>query len=85
MKRKVVAAIIGVVTTALVLAAQGRGSVPFSVVEAGIPEMQAALESGRVTSVGLVQQYLQRIATYEDRLNAVITINPKALDEADGT
>jgi amidase len=44
--------------------------------------MQAALESGRVTSVGLVQQYLQRIATYEDRLNAVIAINPKALEEA---
>jgi amidase len=55
----------------------------FSVVEATIPEMQAALREGRVTSRELVLQYLVRIATYEDRLNAVMTVNPKALDEAD--
>ena len=67
-------------TAVLSPAAQPRES--FSVVEATIPEMQAALESGRVTSVGLVQQYLQRIATYEDRLNAAIAINPKAIEEA---
>jgi amidase len=56
---------------------------PFSVVEASIPEMQAALQSGRITSHELVQQYLIRIATYEDKLHAAITINPKALEEAD--
>ena len=56
---------------------------PFSVVEASIPEMQAALKSGRVTSHELVQQYLTRIATYEDKINAAITVNPKALEEAD--
>jgi amidase len=56
---------------------------PFTVVEATIPEMQAALREGRVTSRELVTQYLIRIATYEDRLNAVITVNPKALEEAD--
>lgn len=60
--------------------AAGRG--PFTVVEASITDMQTALKSGRVTSVGLVEQELQRIATYEDRLNAVITVNPKALEEA---
>ena len=38
---------------------------PFSVVEAGIPEMKAALEQGRVTSRELVTQYLTRIALYE--------------------
>ncbi len=56
---------------------------PFSVVEATIPEMQQALKDGRVTSRELVLQYLVRIATYEDKLNAIITVNPKALDEAD--
>src|SRR5262249_7595954 len=56
---------------------------PFTVVEASITEMQAALKSGRVTSHELVQQYLNRIATYEDKLNAIITVNPKALEEAD--
>jgi amidase len=30
-----------------------------------------------------VRQCLARIAFYEDRLNAVITVNRKALDEAD--
>ena len=34
----------------------------FTVVEATIPEMQAALKQGRVTSRELVRQYLQRIA-----------------------
>ena len=56
---------------------------PFSVVEATIADMQAAMGQGRITSRGIVQQYLDRIATYEDRLNAIITLNARALDEAD--
>jgi amidase len=55
----------------------------FSVVGATIPEMQGALKEKRVTSRELVTQYLLRIALYNRRLNAVITVNPKALDEAD--
>jgi amidase len=55
----------------------------FSVFEASIPEMQAAMKSGRTTSHAIVQQYLTRIATYEDLLHAAITVNPKALEEAD--
>jgi amidase len=55
----------------------------FSVVEATIPEMRKAMEEGRVTSRQLVEQYLQRIGLYEDRLNAVMAVNPKALEEAD--
>jgi amidase len=56
---------------------------PFTVVEATIPQMQAAMKSGRLTSHDLVQQYLTRIATYEDKLHAAITVNPNALKEAD--
>src|SRR5947207_9698727 len=55
----------------------------FSVFEASIPDMQAALKGGRTTSHAIVQQYLTRIATYEDLLHAAITVNPKALEEAD--
>jgi amidase len=55
----------------------------FTVVEATIPEMRGAMEQGRVTSREIVRQYLIRIATYEDKLHAAITINPRALDEAD--
>ena len=48
----------------------------FSVVEASIGDMRAALEQRRVTSHALVQQSLDRIARYESRLNAAITVNP---------
>jgi amidase len=56
---------------------------PFSVVEATIPGMQAAMAAGRVTSRELVLQSLVRIATYEDLLNAVITVNRRALEEGE--
>jgi amidase len=56
---------------------------PFTVVEATIPEMQAAMKAGRTTSHAIVLEYLTRIATYEDRLHAAITVNPKALELAD--
>jgi len=56
---------------------------PFSVVEATIPEMQQAMEDGRITSRQIVEHYLQRIGLYEDRLNAVMAVNPKGLEEAD--
>jgi amidase len=56
---------------------------PFNVVEAGIPAMRTALEQGRTTSHELVLQYLSRIGMYEDKLHAVITVNPHALQEAD--
>jgi amidase len=56
---------------------------PFSVVEASIPEMRAALARRRVTSRELVRQYLSRIATYEDKFHAALTVNPHALEEAD--
>jgi amidase len=55
----------------------------FDVVEATIPEMQLAMEEGRVTSRELVEAHLLRIALYEERVNAVISINTNALAEAD--
>src|SRR5687768_12490682 len=55
----------------------------FTVVEASIDDMRKALEQRRTTSREIVQQYLTRIALYEDRINAVIAVNPNALAEAD--
>lgn len=66
-----------------VLYGQGRNAQrPFTVVEATIPEMRAAMAQGRITSEQLVRQYLVRIGLYEDKLNAAITVNPDALREA---
>src|SRR5437899_6884088 len=45
--------------------------------------MQKAMASGRVTSRELVQQYLMRIALYDRKLKAVITVNPNVLREAE--
>ena len=74
------------VVAALVLApharSQRKDAAPFSVVEATIPQMQAAMREGRVTSRELVTQSLVRIGLYEDQLHAVITVNPRALEEA---
>jgi amidase len=84
MKRIVVLALF---TLAFAVVAFGKKPIepakPFTVVEASISDMQAALKSGRVTSHDLVLQYLVRIATYEDKLHAAITVNPNALKEAD--
>jgi amidase len=79
-----------VVAAALVLSAQSRppakapaAAPPFTVVEASIADMRTAMEQRRVTSRELVQQCLVRIATYEERLNGVIAVNPSALEEAE--
>ncbi len=55
----------------------------FDVVEATIPEMQQALQEGRVTSRELVEAHLVRIALYEEEVNATIAVNPRALQIAD--
>lgn len=56
-----------------------------NLVEATITDLRAALESGRVTSVGLVAAYLNRIARYDRHgiaLNAVPVLNPDMFAEA---
>ncbi|HET9984650.1 MAG TPA: amidase family protein [Longimicrobiales bacterium] len=57
----------------------------FDVVEATIPELQAAMASGRLTAVQLVDAYVARIRAYDQhgpRLNAIIRLNPRARAEA---
>lgn len=59
---------------------------PFNVVETTIEEVHAAYKSGRLTSRQLVQLYLNRIEAYDKKgpaLNTIITLNSKALEEAD--
>jgi len=70
---------------ALVLLSFGlaAGQQRFNVVEATIPQMRQAMEAHRVTARELVTLYLTRIAMYEDKLHAVITVNPHVYEEAD--
>jgi Asp-tRNA(Asn)/Glu-tRNA(Gln) amidotransferase A subunit family amidase len=58
---------------------------PFPLDEATISDVQAAYKSGALTSVTLVQAYLERIRACDQagpKLNVVIFLNPRALEEA---
>ena len=58
----------------------------FNVVETTIAEIHAAYRAGRLSARQLVQSYLDRIAAYDKKgpaINAVISTNPRALEEAD--
>ena len=53
--------------------------------EATIASLHAALESGQVTCVQVTRAYIERIDAYDHKgpsLNAILTINPRALDTA---
>jgi amidase len=57
----------------------------FELMEATIPQLQAALSDGIITSEQLVTAYLARIDAYDRRgpaLNAISVVNDKAFDEA---
>ena len=59
-----------------------------NVIEASIADLRAALENGDLTSVTLVQTYLDRIEKYDRTgpcLNAVPVLNPDALAEAEAS
>src|SRR5271169_637968 len=58
---------------------------PFHLEEVTISEVHAAYLSGATTDVRLVQAYLERIQAYDQagpKLNVVIFLNPRALEEA---
>ena len=53
--------------------------------DASVSQLQAAMAGGTLTAEKLTELFLARIAAYEKagpKLNAIITLNPKALDEA---
>jgi amidase len=59
---------------------------PFEVTERSILDLQAAMQSGAVTSRELVLLYLQRIAAYDregPRLHAMVALNSRALEQAE--
>lgn len=67
------------------LSASSALAATFDLQTASVADIQAAIDAGALTYEKLVSLYLARIAAYDDKgpgLNAVITLNPKALDEA---
>lgn len=58
----------------------------FEIMETTISKVHAAMLSGDVTCRALTEAYLARIDAYEKKgpaINAIILVNPKALEEAD--
>lgn len=70
---------------ALALAALNARAGTFVLTEATTQDINAAFAAGALTSEQLTKLYLARIAAYDQtgpKLNTIITLNPKALDEA---
>ena len=58
----------------------------FNVLEATIEDIHNSYKSGRLTARQLVEAYLERIDAYDKKgpaINAIITVNSKALEQAD--
>ena len=59
---------------------------PFEITEATISSVHEAMRAGRLTCRGLVDQYLDRIRTYDKNgpaINAIVLINPEVQKQAD--
>jgi len=62
-----------------------RTTATFDLRTATVANINSAIDAGALSSEKLVQLYLNRIAAYDKKgpkINAVITLNPKALEEA---
>jgi amidase len=77
-----------VVVSSILAGSSGYANQPFRLIhmeESTIADIHAALASGRITCSQLVQMYLHRIAAFDKTgpaLNAIVTINPKAMERA---
>ena len=83
--KKVLIWLVGPVLVATILAIgteQPRAQSTYDVREKTIRQLQDALTTGQVTSVQLVDLYLDRIKKYKDLLNPVIAINGNARADA---
>jgi amidase len=62
-----------------------QGTARLDLVEATVPDLLKALQTGLITSEQLVEMYLARIEAYDDngpKLNSFLTVNPNAVAEA---
>ena len=61
---------------------QTIGQAGLNLVELTVVQVQAAFESGAFTAEALVRACLDWIATHNPKYNAIIFLNPDALDDA---
>src|SRR5580704_17373792 len=73
------------VLSAMITMARAQSTPPFEVEEATIAQVHEAMRSGRLTCRELVDAYIRRIHAYDKNgpsINAIVTINPEAGQEA---
>jgi Asp-tRNA(Asn)/Glu-tRNA(Gln) amidotransferase A subunit family amidase len=86
---KTILAIVAALQLVAMQIAYGQGTTAasrFQVVETTIDDVHAAMMSGKLTAHDLVQAYMARINAYDKqgpKLNCIITLNPRAMEEAD--
>ena len=79
------AAVLTAVTPKSVAQVPSDPAAPFEVMEASIGDIHTAYRAGALTARQLIRKYLDRIEAYDRRgptINAIITLNPNALDDA---
>jgi amidase len=85
--RRTGVAIFGSLSSALLLSVlAAQPAAPFHLEETTIAQLQAAFREGSLTCRTLVEQYLRRVDAYDKNgpaLNAIVLINPGALEAAD--
>lgn len=85
MRVLVVAAVLALAASAFGSAQAGTGNAPTQFNEFTVAQFQALMNSGQLTSVGLTNYYLKRIATLDREgpgVNAIIELNPDAISMA---
>jgi amidase len=76
------AALVAAQTIALGLLPLGALAATFRLEEATVSSINKAFDAGALTSEQLIELYLNRIETYDDSLNSIITVNSDALEIA---
>ena len=77
---------IGLAGALIVISTAVRAQTPFHLQEATIDQIRGELTAGRITCRALIGHYLKRIDAYDHAgpaLNAIQTVNRRALEEAD--
>ncbi len=66
----------------LAVAVGCSNSAEFEILEATVSDVHSAFESGSLSAEELTEQYLDRIAAFDDTINAFVVLNPEALSRA---
>src|SRR5262245_57669074 len=76
----------GLVGAFILVSTSARAQAPFHLQEATIDQIHGELKAGRISCRDLIGHYLKRIEAYDHAgpaLNALQTVNGRALEEAD--